>query len=182
MTQQLIKPHGSDSLNPLYVADDAKRAELQKEAEGLPKLLVCSQAAANAVMMASGYFNPLTGYMNLADSLSVAESLKTTCGLFWPVPIVNVVEDVSGIRGAKRIALLDPNTGAPLDTPGMMKEIKSDLFARAHNDFEYDHDHAIVSVTRWRRSVVIMLPAMVFKVYRSAPASTPGPQTKKGMV
>ncbi len=105
----LIKPHGSDSLNPLIVADDATRAALLKEAEGLPKLLVCSQAAANAVMLASGYFNPLTGYMNLADSLSVAEGMKTTGGLFWPVPIVNVVEDVSGIKGAKRIALLDPN-------------------------------------------------------------------------
>ncbi|MHC4401776.1 MAG: sulfate adenylyltransferase [Planctomycetota bacterium] len=105
----MVKPHGSDSLNPLYVADDAKRAELEKEAEGLPKLLVCSQAAANAVMMASGYFNPLTGFMTLADSLSVAESMKTTDGLFWPVPIVNVVEDASGVQGAKRIALLDPN-------------------------------------------------------------------------
>ena len=106
---KLIKPHGSDSLNPLFVADDAKRAELQKEAEGLPKLLVCSQAAANAVMMGSGYFNPLTGFMNLADSLSVAEGMKTTGGLFWPVPIVNVVEDASAIKDAKRIALLDPN-------------------------------------------------------------------------
>jgi sulfate adenylyltransferase len=106
---QLVKPHGSDTLNPLYVADDAKRAELQKEAEGLPKLLVCSQAAANAVMMGCGYFNPLTGYMNLADSLSVAEGMKTTGGLFWPVPIVNVVEDASAIKDAKRIALLDPN-------------------------------------------------------------------------
>jgi len=106
---QLVKPHGSDTLNPLYVADDAKRAELLKEAEGLPKLLVCSQAAANAVMLGSGYFNPLTGYMNLADSLSVAEGMKTTAGLFWPVPIVNVVEDASAIEGAKRIALLDPN-------------------------------------------------------------------------
>jgi len=106
---QIIKPHGSDTLNPLYVADDTKRAQLQKEAEGLPKLLVCSQAAANAVMMGCGYFNPLTGYMNLADSLAVAESMKTTRGLFWPVPIVNVAKDVSGIKGAKRIALLDPN-------------------------------------------------------------------------
>ena len=106
---QLVKPHGSDTLNPLYVADDAKRADLLKEAEGLPKLLVCSQAAANAVMMGCGYFNPLTGYMNLADSLSVAEGMKTTGGLFWPVPIVNVVEDASAIGDAKRIALLDPN-------------------------------------------------------------------------
>ncbi len=106
---KLIKPHGSDSLNPLYVADEAKRAALLKEAEGLPKLLVCSQAAANAVMLASGYFNPLAGYMSLADALSVAENMKTTNGLFWPVPIVNVVKDASAIKGAKRIALLDPN-------------------------------------------------------------------------
>jgi len=106
---KLIKPHGSDSLNPLYVADEAKRAALLKEAEGLPKLLVCSQAAANAVMLASGYFNPLAGYMSLADALSVAENMKTTDGLFWPVPIVNVVKDASAIKGAKRIALLDPN-------------------------------------------------------------------------
>jgi sulfate adenylyltransferase len=75
----------------------------------LPKLLVCSQAAANAVMLGCGYFNPLTGYMNLEDSLSVAKSMKTAKGLFWPVPIVNVVSDVSGIKDAKRIALLDPN-------------------------------------------------------------------------
>lgn len=105
----MIKPHGSDTLNPLYVADEAKRAELEKEAEGLPKLMVCSQAAANAVMMGSGYFNPLTGFMNLADSIAVADGMKTTSGLFWPVPIVNVVEDASAIGDAKRIALLDPN-------------------------------------------------------------------------
>jgi sulfate adenylyltransferase len=105
----MIKPHGSDSLNPLYVTDDAKRARLLKEAEGLPTLLVSSQAAANAVMLACGYFNPLTGFMNLNDSLSVAKNMKTTGGLFWPVPIVNVVKDASAIKGAKRIALLDPN-------------------------------------------------------------------------
>jgi sulfate adenylyltransferase len=105
----MIKPHGSEKLNPLYVADDKKRAELLKEAESLPSVVVCSAAAANAVMLGSGYFNPLTGYMNVADSMSVAEKMHTTKGLFWPVPIVNVMPDVSGIKGAKRIALRDPN-------------------------------------------------------------------------
>ena len=111
----MIKPHGSENLNPLYVVDDKKRAELLKEAEGLPSVVVSSAAAANAVMMGSGYFNPLTGYMNMADSLSVAEKMRTTKGLFWPVPIVNVLNDVSGIKGAKRIALRDPNVeGNPI--------------------------------------------------------------------
>jgi len=105
----MIKPHGSDTLNPLYVADDAKRAALQAEAEGLPSIVVCSQAAANAVMMGSGYFNPLTGFMNLADSMAVAEKMVTTGGLFFPVPIVNVVEDASGMEAGMRIALKDPN-------------------------------------------------------------------------
>jgi len=105
----MLKPHGSDTLNPLFVADDAKRAALVEEAAGLKSIVVSSAAAANAVMMGSGYFNPLTGYMNLADSMAVAEKMTTTGGLFFPVPIVNMVEDASGIEPGMRIALLDPN-------------------------------------------------------------------------
>jgi sulfate adenylyltransferase len=111
----MIKPHGSEQLNPLYVQDDTKRAQLLKEAEGLPSILVSSAAAANAVMMGGGYFNPLTGYMDLADSLSVAEKMQTAKGLFWPVPIVNMLPSASSVAGAKRIALKDPNVeGNPI--------------------------------------------------------------------
>ncbi|MFC1989884.1 sulfate adenylyltransferase [Chloroflexota bacterium] len=105
----MIKPHGSDTLNPLYVSDDKKRAELVKEAESLPSIVISSAAAANAVMLASGYFNPLKGFMNLDEALSVAEKMQLPGGLFWPVPIINVVKDGSAIKGAKRIALRDPS-------------------------------------------------------------------------
>ena len=104
----MIKPHGSDELQALYVADDARREALLKEAEQLPSLLLNSAAAANAVMLGAGYFNPLKGYMNLADSLSVAEKLQTSEGLFWPVPIVNLTE-ATDIQPGSRIALRDPN-------------------------------------------------------------------------
>jgi len=105
----MIKPHGSDQLKPLYVMDEKKRNELFQEAKTLPSIVVSSAAAANAVMLGSGYFTPLSGYMNLADSLNVAEKMFTVGGLFWPVPIVNVLKDVSAIANAKRIALCDPN-------------------------------------------------------------------------
>ncbi|MBW2278681.1 MAG: sulfate adenylyltransferase [Deltaproteobacteria bacterium] len=105
----MIKPHGSESLNPLYVADDAKRAELLKEAESLPSITISSAAAGNAVMLGAGYFNPLTGFMNVADAMSVAEKMQTTSGLFWPTPVLNVVKDASAIKDAKMIALRDPN-------------------------------------------------------------------------
>lgn len=105
----MIKPHGSDQLNPLYVADDAKREALLNEAKDLPSIVVCSAAAANAVMLGCGYFNPLTGYMNKADALSAAEKMTTSAGVFFPVPVVNMVEDAASVAGAKRIALRDPN-------------------------------------------------------------------------
>ena len=105
----MIKPHGSDSLNPRLVSLD-RAQQLLAEAETLPSLLVNSAAAANAVMLGAGYFNPLKGFMNLADALSVSANLHTEEGLFWPVPVLNLVQDISSIEGASRIALRDPNT------------------------------------------------------------------------
>jgi len=105
----IIKPHGSDELNPLFVYDTAENEALQKEAEGLASILVSSATAANAVMMGGGYFNPLTGYMNKADALSVANNMKTASGLFWPTPVLNLVQDAGSIKAGDRIALKDPN-------------------------------------------------------------------------
>ena len=66
-------------------------------------------------MLGAGYFTPLSGYMNLADAISVAESLHTADGLFWPVPILNLVESADGISVGQRIALKDPNVdGQPV--------------------------------------------------------------------
>ena len=111
----LIKPHGSDKLNPLFVYDTAENEALYKKAEKMASIVVSSAAAANAVMMGGGYFNPLTGYMNKADALSVANNMKTTSGLFWPVPILNLVKEANGIKAGDRIALKDPNVeGNPI--------------------------------------------------------------------
>jgi sulfate adenylyltransferase len=110
----LIKPHGSNELRPRLVSAE-KVSALLEEANSFPSLLLTSAAAANAVMLGAGYFNPLSGYMNLADALSVSDDLHTEAGLFWPVPVLNLVEDVSKINGASRIALRDPNSeGNPI--------------------------------------------------------------------
>jgi len=110
----MIKPHGSDELNPLFVYDSQQRHALLAEAATLPSLLLNSAAAANAVMLGGGYFNPLTGYMNLADALSVAEKMHTVDGLFFPVPILNRTSE-AGVKAGSRIALRDPNVeGTPV--------------------------------------------------------------------
>ncbi len=86
----MIKPHGSDTLTPLYIEDETARKQLEKEAKGLPSIIVNSAAASNAVMLGAGYFTPLKGFMTAADAISVADNMKTSDGLFWPTPVLNL--------------------------------------------------------------------------------------------
>ncbi len=105
----MINPVGSKELTPLFVYDSDERDRLSHEAENLPSIMISSGTAGNAVMMGAGYFTPLTGFMSLADGISCAENMQTTDGRFFPVPVLNLVQDASAIKGAKRIALRDPN-------------------------------------------------------------------------
>jgi sulfate adenylyltransferase len=105
----MIKPVGSDVLKPLFVYDPDTHHQLMHEAEGLPSVVVSSQAAGNAVMMGGGYFSPLAGFMSIADAMSICESMRMTDGRFFPVPILCLLENVDAIRDVERIALRDPN-------------------------------------------------------------------------
>jgi len=105
----MIKPVGSDELQPRFVYDSDEHEKLSHEAESLPSIVISSQAAGNAVMMGAGYFNPLKGFMRLADAMGAAESMTLTDGSFFPVPVLCLVPDMSEIQGADRIALRDPN-------------------------------------------------------------------------
>jgi len=111
----VIKPHGSEALQPLYIESEEQRAALLEEASRLPNVLVSSATAANAVMLAGGYFNPLKGLMNKADALSIAKSMTTADGLFFPVPVLNLLESSKSFDEGQRIALRDPNVaGQPV--------------------------------------------------------------------
>ena len=108
----MIKPYGSEILNPLFVKDEAYRKMQLEEAEKIPSVVVSSAAAANAVMLGGGYFNPLNAYMNLADVMAVAEGMQMPSGLMWPTPVVNLLEGDAlskEIKAAPKIALRDPN-------------------------------------------------------------------------
>ena len=113
--KNLIAPHGSNTLKPLYIEDVSERDSLIKASENMPQLLLNSAAAANAVMLGAGYFTPLEGYMDKKNAINVAENMITNDGLFWPVPIVNLAQDIDGINVGDQIALLDPNVdGTPV--------------------------------------------------------------------
>ena len=104
----MIKPHGAEALNPLIVSDSEAHAALTLEAKSLKQVLVSSATAANAVMLAGGYFTPLDGFMTKADALSIAQSMRTQAGVFFPVPVLNMLNEAEFSIG-ERIALCDPN-------------------------------------------------------------------------
>ena len=106
----LVDPHGSDVLKPLIIKDKSEKDSIIIQSKKLYQLKLNSAAAANAVMLAAGYFTPLKGYMSKKDALSVSENMVTADGLFWPVPIINLTkEDMAGVKVGDDIALLDPN-------------------------------------------------------------------------
>ena len=111
----MIKPVGSDELQPRFIYDSEEHHRLMKEAETLPSVTISSQAAGNAVMMGAGYFNPLKGFMNVTDAMGAAEKMILSDGSFFPVPVLCLLENTDSIGDAKRIALRDPNMeGTPV--------------------------------------------------------------------
>jgi len=111
----MISPHGADALDARFVTNDDDRQALLAEAETLPSIVLNSAATANTVMLGAGYFTPLKGFMNVANAMRVATEMKTGEGLFWPVPVLNLSDNVDTIQGETRIALRDPNVeGTPV--------------------------------------------------------------------
>ena len=157
----MIQPHGADALKPLYVDDAALRAE----AEGLPSIVLNSAAAANAVMLGAGYFTPLDGYMNLADALSVAETMQRSDGLFFPVPILNLTDE--DVAPGTRLALRDPNVAgnpvlAVMDVQGVEAVSAEQIDTMAAQIFgTTDADHPGVATFRGLGNTVLSGPIQV---------------------
>lgn len=163
----MIKPIGSDELQPRYVSDAAEREKLIAEAANLPSVVISSQAAGNAVMMGGGYFNPLKGFMNVADAMGAADKMTLTDGSFFPVPVMCLLENADAIGDAKRIALRDPNVdGNPvlaiMDVEAI--ETVSDAQMKTMTDKVYrtdDNEHPGVSAFNSQGQTAVSGPIQV---------------------
>ena len=156
----MIKPYKSDALTPRFVCDAERRAELRREAEQLPSVLLNSSSASSAVMLGAGYFTPLDGFMNRADALSIADEMRTQSGLFWPVPILNRISDEGDIEG-ERITLRDSevagNPPLAIQTVESVDTLRSDeLMHIAQCVFgTTDHEHPGVNTFLEQGAIVV---------------------------
>ncbi|MEC7637080.1 MAG: sulfate adenylyltransferase [Pseudomonadota bacterium] len=100
---KLIKPYGSDELLSPFNEIGVNLADVEQ----MPKFLLNDSAIANVVMLGSGYFNPLQGFMNKTEALSVCDEFRTSNGLFWPIPVLNITREMPDFKIGEKVALLD---------------------------------------------------------------------------
>ncbi len=113
----LVKPHGGGNLKPLLLEGGQCSAELAR-ARSLPKVRVSSREKGDIIMLGLGGFTPLDGFMTHADWQGVCDGMKTTSGLFWPIPITLSTDPTtaSSIATGAHVALTDPDSGEILAT------------------------------------------------------------------
>ena len=119
----LVRPHGGGSLKPLMLAGEALAAE-RNRARSLRMLRVSSREKGDLIMLGIGGFTPLEGFMTRADWQGVCDGYRTASGLFWPIPIT--LSSQENFSSGSEIALVDPDSDAPLATMKVIESYKID--------------------------------------------------------
>ncbi len=111
----MIPPHGGRGLFPL-MPDEPRRAQERRRAASLPQLRVSSREKGDLIMLGIGGFTPLEGFMGRLDWQGVCDEMRTSQGLFWPIPITLSADAATAgsIREGAEIALVDPDDDTPL--------------------------------------------------------------------
>lgn len=105
---ELIPPHGGKGLVNCLLEGAQLEAE-KKKAQGLKKIALSPREAGDLIMIGTGGFSPLTGFMTEADWKGVLDKFLLTDGTFWPVPVTLSAskEDADGIKIGDEVALYE---------------------------------------------------------------------------
>ncbi len=108
----LVKPHGSDNIVPLLLAEDSLPAALEN-AKQLPKILLSSRELGDVIMLGIGGFTPLSGFMGKKDWQGVCDNMQMQDGLFWPIPITlsATTAEADTVSVGGRAALVSAESG-----------------------------------------------------------------------
>lgn len=164
----MIRPLGDCALNPLYISDAAERERILASAATLPRMTLSSAAAGNAVMLGAGYFSPLPGFMNKEDALTVAQTMHTSSGLFFPIPVLNLCSTAPDIAVGQDLILSDPNLNG--NPPLAIQKVESvevlssqELTTLIEKTFgTSDPKHPGVSAFKAQGNILISGPIRVF--------------------
>jgi sulfate adenylyltransferase len=106
---KLINPHGGSLINREVYGGE--REELLKTADRLPKIQLNGRQISDLLMIATGAYSPLTGFLGEADYLSVRDHMKLAKGDVWSIPITLAVnnDQANSLSVPSEVALYDGN-------------------------------------------------------------------------
>ena len=106
----LVPPHGGKLLPLLLEGEEAAAAK--EEAGSLPVVRMTSRETSDLIMMATGAFSPLKGFMTGADYLGVMDHMHLEDGMLWPIPITLAVDKHEcPVMEGDKVALIDKESG-----------------------------------------------------------------------
>jgi sulfate adenylyltransferase len=102
----LVNPHGK-KLKPLLIKDKNEVSDLLEEAKSLPIVNISSREFSDIIMMGTGSFSPLEGFMLKKDYDNVVEDMHLKNGVLWPIPVTLALREdqSSGIKEGDKIIL-----------------------------------------------------------------------------
>ena len=104
---KLITPHGGTLVNREVTGRE--RDQLMRAASDFPKLQLNARQISDLLMIASGAYSPLEGFMGEADYKGVVSNMRLANGVIWPLPITLAVssEEAKRLKVKKDVALYD---------------------------------------------------------------------------
>jgi sulfate adenylyltransferase len=114
---KLVPPHGGKGLTCCLLEGAALEAE-KKKAQGLKRFDVSPREKGDLIMIGTGGFSPLGGFMTKADWKGVCEKFLLADGTFWPIPVTMSVTkaEADTIKVGEEIALFDPERSEMMAT------------------------------------------------------------------
>lgn len=108
-----IAPHGGTLVD--RVAPPEAREALRERAGRLPGLPLDARSRADLILLATGAYSPLSGFMGEADYRRVVGEMRLATGLPWSLPITLAVSRERGatLRAGREVVLLGEG-GEPL--------------------------------------------------------------------
>ncbi len=88
-----IAPHGGRLVN--RVVSPEQQAEARSRTARLPELELNARSASDLLLLATGAFSPLEGFMDLPTAHSVVEEMRLPSGMLWPLPVLLQADLVS---------------------------------------------------------------------------------------
>lgn len=103
---KLLPPHGGKGLTVCLLEGSAREDELKK-AQGLRKIPISRGERGDLIMIGTGGFSPLGGFMTREDWKSVCENMLLSDGTFWPVPVNLSIakEDFDTLKEGEEVSL-----------------------------------------------------------------------------